>query len=189
MRVVNRIALCITVLVALPGALALAGSPAADRTQRFAWSGWMPAARAAARQAAEAPAQADPDVYEAAFDFRFLNRPKVTGPAQAPAVAIEGESLWRNPGDPVVPVRFASLALPPGTEIADVHVELGPPEVIARDVDALATTPQPLPTDVPRAGDESDRATRARFQQWLNALWEEKDMEMARLLGQGGAPA
>ncbi|NLX59033.1 MAG: hypothetical protein GXY74_08080 [Phycisphaerae bacterium] len=149
MRVVNRIALCITVLVALPGALALAGSPAADRTQRFAWSGWMPAARAAARQAAEAPAQADPDVYEAAFDFRFLNRPKVTGPAQAPAVAIEGESLWRNPGDPVVPVRFASLALPPGTEIADVHVELGPPEVIARDVDALATTPQPLPTDVP----------------------------------------
>src|SRR5690606_42040138 len=48
---------------------------------------------------------------------------------------------------------------------------------------------RPLPTDVPRAGDESDRATRARFQQWLNALWEEKDMEMARLLGQGGAPA
>jgi 1-acyl-sn-glycerol-3-phosphate acyltransferase len=48
---------------------------------------------------------------------------------------------------------------------------------------------RPLPADVPRAGDDSDRATRARFQRWLNALWEEKDAEMARLLGEGGTPA
>src|SRR5690606_6100917 len=48
---------------------------------------------------------------------------------------------------------------------------------------------RPLPTGVPRAGAESVRATRARAQQWLNALWEEKDVVLARLLGQGGAPA
>src|SRR5690554_1604230 len=48
---------------------------------------------------------------------------------------------------------------------------------------------RPLPADVPRAGDDSDRATCARFQRWLNALWEEKDAEMARLLGEGDTPA
>ena len=34
------------------------------------------------------------------------------------------------------------------------------------------------------AGDyQDDHAFRARFQQWLNGLWEEKDAEIARLLG------
>ena len=51
----------------------------------------------------------------------------------------------------------------------------------------VSVRPRPLPAEVPRAGDEADRATRARFQQWLNALWEEKDAEMERLLRQQGA--
>ncbi len=164
MRFAKRIALWVVVLAVLSSAVALAGPPADDQTDRFAWNGWMPTARAAKR-AAEAPAPADPITYEAAFEFRFRNRPKVIGPAEAPAVTLEGESLWQNPGDPVVPVRFASLALPPGTEIANVHVELGPPEVIARDIDALATTPQPLPTNVPpnAAGRGRPPVTRQSF--------------------------
>jgi len=30
---------------------------------------------------------------------------------------------------------------------------------------------------------QDDRAYRARFQQWMNGLWEEKDAEIARMLG------
>ncbi|WP_345780835.1 hypothetical protein [Pseudoxanthomonas sp.] len=29
---------------------------------------------------------------------------------------------------------------------------------------------------------QEDRAFRARFQQWMNAVWQEKDADLARLL-------
>ena len=45
---------------------------------------------------------------------------------------------------------------------------------------------RPLPADVPRSGDGDGRAQRARFQQWMNGIWREKDEEMARLLESAG---
>ncbi len=42
---------------------------------------------------------------------------------------------------------------------------------------------RPLPGDILAAADGDERAKRARFQQWLNAVWQDKDAEMARLLG------
>ena len=45
---------------------------------------------------------------------------------------------------------------------------------------------RPLPAEVPRSGDEDERAVRARFQQWMNGIWRDKDEEMARLLGGAG---
>jgi 1-acyl-sn-glycerol-3-phosphate acyltransferase len=41
---------------------------------------------------------------------------------------------------------------------------------------------QPLPADAIALRDGDERAARARFQQWLNRLWQDKDMELARLL-------
>src|SRR5690606_39636364 len=43
-----------------------------------------------------------------------------------------------------------------------------------------------LPADIPRDGDEDERAARARFQQWMNGIWREKDEELARLLADTG---
>jgi len=45
---------------------------------------------------------------------------------------------------------------------------------------------RPLPADIPRDGDEDERAARARFQQWMNGIWREKDEELARLLADTG---
>lgn len=42
---------------------------------------------------------------------------------------------------------------------------------------------RPLPDDILAVPDGDERAKRARFQQWLNAVWQDKDAEMARLLG------
>ena len=36
---------------------------------------------------------------------------------------------------------------------------------------------------------QHDRAFRARFQQWMNGLWVEKDADIARLLGGDGKTA
>ena len=43
---------------------------------------------------------------------------------------------------------------------------------------------RPLPLEVPGSGDGDERAARARFQQWMNGLWREKDEELGRLLGE-----
>ena len=40
-----------------------------------------------------------------------------------------------------------------------------------------------LPTALLAQGEDGERAARARFQQWMNVLWQDKDAEMARLLG------
>jgi len=44
---------------------------------------------------------------------------------------------------------------------------------------------RPLPTDIPGSGDGDERAARARFQQWMNGLWRDKDEDLDRLLEEG----
>lgn len=45
---------------------------------------------------------------------------------------------------------------------------------------------RPLPMEILGSGEGDDRARRARFQQWINALWREKDGELSRVLAKGG---
>src|SRR5690606_6455328 len=45
---------------------------------------------------------------------------------------------------------------------------------------------RPLPAEIPGRGDGDERAARARFQQWMNGIWQEKDEGLERLLGAGG---
>jgi len=47
---------------------------------------------------------------------------------------------------------------------------------------------RPLPVEILDGGERDERARRARFQQWINALWQAKDEELSRVLdrGQGG---
>ena len=40
-----------------------------------------------------------------------------------------------------------------------------------------------IPEELIGGSYQDDRAYRARFQQWMNGLWEEKDAEIARMLG------
>ena len=42
----------------------------------------------------------------------------------------------------------------------------------------------PIPTAVMGGRYQADRAVRARFQQWLNGLWAQKDADLGRLLGE-----
>ena len=42
-----------------------------------------------------------------------------------------------------------------------------------------------IPAEILRGDYQHDRAFRARFQQWMNGLWSEKDADMAALLGDG----
>lgn len=44
---------------------------------------------------------------------------------------------------------------------------------------------RPIPPDIMAGNYQDDRAFRARFQQWMNGLWQQKDEDMARLLGSG----
>ncbi|HRN60149.1 MAG TPA: acyltransferase [Chiayiivirga sp.] len=44
---------------------------------------------------------------------------------------------------------------------------------------------RPLPMEILDSGEGDDRARRARFQQWLNGLWQEKDAELSRVLAKG----
>jgi 1-acyl-sn-glycerol-3-phosphate acyltransferase len=41
---------------------------------------------------------------------------------------------------------------------------------------------RPMPHDILRSGGSEDRAKRARFQQWINAIWQEKDDALAQIL-------
>lgn len=46
----------------------------------------------------------------------------------------------------------------------------------------VAIRKRPIPESLIGGNYQEDRAFRARFQQWMNAIWEEKDAEIARLL-------
>ena len=47
----------------------------------------------------------------------------------------------------------------------------------------------PIPAELVAGNYQDDRAFRARFQQWMNGLWVEKDADIARLLGGDGKTA
>ena len=42
---------------------------------------------------------------------------------------------------------------------------------------------RPIPVELLGGDYQNDRAFRVRFQQWMNALWQQKDEDLARLLG------
>ena len=42
---------------------------------------------------------------------------------------------------------------------------------------------RPIPAELLAGNYQEDRAFRARFQQWMNGLWQEKDEDLERLLG------
>lgn len=44
--------------------------------------------------------------------------------------------------------------------------------------------PRPLPADLMHGDYHNDRAFRARFQQWMNGVWQDKDADLSRLLGE-----
>jgi 1-acyl-sn-glycerol-3-phosphate acyltransferase len=44
---------------------------------------------------------------------------------------------------------------------------------------------RPIPAELVAGNYQDDRAFRARFQQWMNGLWERKDADLDRLLGDG----
>ena len=46
---------------------------------------------------------------------------------------------------------------------------------------------RPIPAEMLRGDYQNDRGFRARFQQWMNGMWREKDEDMARLLGSRNA--
>ena len=43
---------------------------------------------------------------------------------------------------------------------------------------------RPIPAELLGGDYQNDRAFRVRFQQWMNALWQQKDEDLARLLGE-----
>jgi 1-acyl-sn-glycerol-3-phosphate acyltransferase len=45
-----------------------------------------------------------------------------------------------------------------------------------------------IPEELLQGDYQNDRAFRARFQQWMNRLWQEKDAGLARLLESEGCP-
>ena len=44
--------------------------------------------------------------------------------------------------------------------------------------------PRPLPADLMHGDYQNDRAFRARFQQWMNGVWRDKDADLSRLLSE-----
>jgi 1-acyl-sn-glycerol-3-phosphate acyltransferase len=48
---------------------------------------------------------------------------------------------------------------------------------------------RPLPLDIAATGDGDERAARARFQQWMNGIWREKDEDLERMLRESGGNA
>ena len=42
---------------------------------------------------------------------------------------------------------------------------------------------RPIPAELVEGDYQSDRAFRARFQQWMNGVWQDKDADLDRLLG------
>ncbi len=51
----------------------------------------------------------------------------------------------------------------------------------------VAIHERPIPEALAGGNYQQDRAFRARFQQWMNGVWEQKDAEIARLLGSNEA--
>jgi 1-acyl-sn-glycerol-3-phosphate acyltransferase len=101
-----------------------------------------------------------------ASPYRHLLKPKSGGVAFV--IDAMGESLQAILDVTIVyPDGRPSIFDLIGGRIADVHV-------VIRE--------RPLPAALIGGSYQGDRAFRTNFQQWMNAVWEEKDAEIARLL-------
>ena len=103
-----------------------------------------------------------------ASPFRHLLKPKAGG------VAFVIDAM----GDALHAVLDVTIAYPAGRptmidlmggRVPEVHVQV---------------RQRPIPHEVMGGRYQDDRAVRARFQQWLNGLWEEKDVALGNLLGE-----
>jgi 1-acyl-sn-glycerol-3-phosphate acyltransferase len=101
-----------------------------------------------------------------ASPYRHLLKPKSGG--MAFVIDAMGESLHAILDVTIVypggPPSFMDLI---GDRIPEVRV---------------AVRQRPIPDALTGGDYQEDRAFRARFQQWMNAIWEDKDAEIARLL-------
>jgi len=123
-------------------ALPMAAQAADDTTDRFSWGDW----EAVAGPAMDDPAAAKAgDEFVGRFKYAFKSTPQIRGPKGKLSVSLPGESLWKVADDPIVPVRYAAILLPQGTEIAGVQIEPGPGVVVAEGVEGLPATPKPRP--------------------------------------------
>ncbi|MGJ4801900.1 acyltransferase [Luteimonas sp. SDU82] len=98
--------------------------------------------------------------------YRHLLTPKAGG------VAYVLEAM----GDALHGILDVTIAYPGGRPTMIELVAGRVPEV------RVTVRQRPLPVTLAEGGEGDERAARARFQQWLNGLWREKDEELARLL-------
>jgi 1-acyl-sn-glycerol-3-phosphate acyltransferase len=102
-----------------------------------------------------------------ASPYRHLLRPKSGG------VAFVIDAM----GDALHAVLDVTIAYPGGRPSMMDLMAGRIPEV------CVLVQQRPVPMEVAGGRYQDDRAVRARFQQWMNAGWQEKDADMERLLG------
>jgi len=98
--------------------------------------------------------------------YRHLLKPKAGG------VAFVIDAM----GDALHAVLDVTIAYPGGRPTMVELMAGRIPEV------RVLVKQRPIPTEVMGGRYQDDRAVRARFQQWMNGLWEEKDADLGRLL-------
>ena len=101
-----------------------------------------------------------------ASPYRHLLKPKSGG------VAFVLDAM----GDGLQAVLDVSIAYPGGRPTLVELMADRVPEV------RVKVRQRPIPPELAAGTYQADRAFRARFQQWMNAVWQEKDADLARLL-------
>ncbi|KAF1692553.1 acyltransferase [Pseudoxanthomonas jiangsuensis] len=101
-----------------------------------------------------------------ASPYRHLLKPKSGG------VAFVLDAM----GDGLQAVLDVSIAYPGGRPTLVELMADRVPEV------RVKVRQRPIPPELVAGNYQEDRAFRARFQQWMNAVWQEKDADLARLL-------
>ncbi|GGK03756.1 acyltransferase [Luteimonas terricola] len=101
-----------------------------------------------------------------ASPYRHLLKPKSGG------VAFVIDAM----GDALHAVLDVTIAYPAGRPTMIDLIGGRIPEVHVR------VRQRPIPTEVMGGRYQDDRAVRARFQQWMNGVWQEKDADLERLL-------
>ena len=101
-----------------------------------------------------------------ASPYRYLLKPKSGG------VAFVLDAM----GDGLQAVLDVSIAYPGGRPTLVELMADRVPEV------RVKVRQRPIPPELVAGNYQEDRAFRARFQQWMNAVWQEKDADLARLL-------
>ena len=100
--------------------------------------------------------------------YRHLLKPKSGG------VAFVLDAM----GDGLQAILDVTIAYPAGTpSLLDLLADRIP-EV------RVQVRQRPIPEAMVRGDYQNDRAFRVQFQQWMNGLWQDKDAELARMLGQ-----